>query len=225
MPTLELQKLSLKLTQVSLIKKHLLLIGKKNSAGGGPASGYKKDLDFQKASGAGSLKNRFEQLAEEQRPDAAPQRSAPPPKQVKLEMAKTPAVIESTPAPSQVSYDNSYGGASYEEPAYEDQGASYEEPAYEDQGGYDEQPYEEQGYEEQGYEEQAYDEGGYEEGGYDDGVYASALYDYDGADPSDLVFKAGDSILVLDQSDPSGWWKGQLGDAVGYFPSNFVQLN
>ena len=188
-------------------------------------------MDFQKPAGAGSLKNRFEQLAEEQRPDAPPARSAPP-KQVKLDVAKTPAVVESTPAPSQVSYDNSYGGASYE-----DQSGGYEEESYdqggatyEDQGGYEEQPYEEQsydqgdGYEEQPYEEQAYDEGGYEEEGYD-GVYASALYDYEGADPSDLIFKAGDSILVLDQSDPSGWWKGQLGDAVGYFPSNFVQLN
>jgi len=166
-----------------------------------------------------------------------------------METSNAPSVIESTPAPSQVSYDNSYGG----DATYEDQAESYDEGASydQDQGGYAEEAYEEQGgyteeasayAEEPGYGEQAYaEEGGYEEegyaeeayaeeGGYDEGyaegaeIYATALYDYAGENEGDLAFNAGDSILVLDQSDPSGWWQGSLNGQEGYFPSNFVEL-
>jgi len=31
-------------------------------------------------------------------------------------------------------------------------------------------------------------------------------------------------INVIDDSDPSGWWHGELNGASGYFPSNFVEL-
>jgi len=222
-----------------------------NEESGAPASGYQKDMSFQKASGASSLKSKFESLAEEQKPNQ-PARSAPP-KPIKMETSNAPSVIESTPAASQVSYDNSYGsgatyedqGESYDEGAAYDDGASYgqEQEAYEEQG-YAEEAYEEQGYaeeagygeqgyaEEGGYEEEAYPEEGYaeeayaEEGGYEGGaeVYATALYDYAGENEGDLAFSAGDNILVLDQSDPSGWWQGMLNGQEGYFPSNFVEL-
>jgi len=49
------------------------------------------------------------------------------------------------------------------------------------------------------------------------------LYDYDGENEGDLPFKEGDLITVLDRSDPSGWWQGELNGVTGYFPSNFVQ--
>merc|ERR1712057_63284 len=58
-----------------------------------------------------------------------------------------------------------------------------------------------EGYAEEGYAEEGY----YEEGGE---LWATALYDYQGENEDDLSFYAGDSIAVLDQSDPSGWWKG-----------------
>eukprot|EP01118_Nematostelium_gracile_P011217 TRINITY_DN3950_c0_g1_i1.p1 TRINITY_DN3950_c0_g1~~TRINITY_DN3950_c0_g1_i1.p1 ORF type:complete len:460 (-),score=158.47 TRINITY_DN3950_c0_g1_i1:52-1431(-) len=53
---------------------------------------------------------------------------------------------------------------------------------------------------------------------------ATALYDYDAENPGDLSFKEGDVIYILDQSDPSGWWEGELKGVRGFFPSNFVQL-
>ena len=35
-----------------------------------------------------------------------------------------------------------------------------------------------------------------------------ALYDYAGEAEGDLAFSAGDTINILDTSDPSGWWQG-----------------
>jgi len=56
------------------------------------------------------------------------------------------------------------------------------------------------------------------------GITAKALYDYDAENPDDLSFKEGDTLIVLDQSDPSGWWEGELNGKSGFFPSNFVEL-
>jgi len=50
------------------------------------------------------------------------------------------------------------------------------------------------------------------------------VYDYEGEAEGDLVFNAGDEIIILDQTDPSGWWKGELNGVQGFFPSNFVEL-
>lgn len=52
----------------------------------------------------------------------------------------------------------------------------------------------------------------------------TAAYDCVGERPGELSFAKGDSILVIDDSDPS-WWKGQLLQSsrqVGLFPSNYV---
>jgi hypothetical protein len=53
---------------------------------------------------------------------------------------------------------------------------------------------------------------------------AKALYEYQAAQEGDLAFNEGDIITIVDSSDPSGWWVGELNGLSGTFPSNFVQL-
>jgi hypothetical protein len=55
------------------------------------------------------------------------------------------------------------------------------------------------------------------------GGQCRALYDYAAENPDDLSFKEGDIINVMDKSDPSGWWQGELNGVSGFFPSNFVE--
>jgi hypothetical protein len=50
------------------------------------------------------------------------------------------------------------------------------------------------------------------------------MFDFPAEQDGDLSMTAGESILVLDTTDPSGWWFGRnrYGQE-GSFPSNFVQ--
>jgi drebrin-like protein len=41
------------------------------------------------------------------------------------------------------------------------------------------------------------------------------LYDYNQGQEGDLIFYAGNIITILDESDPSGWWQGELNGATG----------
>jgi hypothetical protein len=45
-----------------------------------------------------------------------------------------------------------------------------------------------------------------------------ALYDYQANDSSELSFRQGDVISVL-QKDLSGWWQGELHGKIGVFPA------
>lgn len=144
------------------------------------------------------MKSKFERLAEEQKPDVPPPRSAPPPK--KIINTPAPAPVH-TPAPAPVQQQEYTYEQTYEE--------SYPEEAYEES-------YEESYAEESYPEEESYSDNSAQS-------YATALYDFPGENEGDLAFYAGDQILILDTSDPSGWWQGELNGATGYFPSNFVQ--
>ena len=166
-------------------------------------------------------------------PVAAPPRPAPkkapppPPPSSSKPIRSTPAAA---PAAEEASYGDDLGG-------YGDSGG-YDEGGdglgYYDEGGDDLGCYDEGGddlgyYDEGGDDLGYYDEGGedlgyYDEGGEAGGDVAHALYDYEGEAEGDLSFSAGDQIVIIDKSDPSGWWLGELNGVQGYFPSNFVEV-
>ncbi|KAJ7313604.1 hypothetical protein JRQ81_005137 [Phrynocephalus forsythii] len=49
-----------------------------------------------------------------------------------------------------------------------------------------------------------------------------ALYKFMPQENNDLPLKPGDRIMLVDDSNED-WWKGKMGDRVGFFPANFVQ--
>ncbi|XP_061247611.1 SH3 and cysteine-rich domain-containing protein 2 isoform X1 [Bos javanicus] len=49
-----------------------------------------------------------------------------------------------------------------------------------------------------------------------------ALYKFLPQEKNDLALQPGDRIMLVDDSNED-WWKGKIGDRVGFFPANFVQ--
>ncbi|XP_054850847.1 SH3 and cysteine-rich domain-containing protein 2 [Eublepharis macularius] len=49
-----------------------------------------------------------------------------------------------------------------------------------------------------------------------------ALYKFLPQENNDLPLKPGDRIMLVDDSNED-WWKGKMGDRLGFFPANFVQ--
>ncbi|XP_042327077.1 SH3 and cysteine-rich domain-containing protein 2 [Sceloporus undulatus] len=49
-----------------------------------------------------------------------------------------------------------------------------------------------------------------------------ALYKFLPQENNDLPLKPGDRIMLVDDSNED-WWKGKMGDRIGFFPANFVQ--
>lgn len=54
----------------------------------------------------------------------------------------------------------------------------------------------------------------------------TALYSFEGQQPGDLSFKAGDRITVTSNTDSHfDWWEGRLRGQTGIFPANYVTMN
>jgi amphiphysin len=53
-------------------------------------------------------------------------------------------------------------------------------------------------------------------------VRARAMWDFAAQDPSELSFRKGDVLNILERNGE--WWKGELNGQVGVLPANYVQL-
>ncbi|NWW71021.1 SH3Y1 protein, partial [Climacteris rufus] len=58
-----------------------------------------------------------------------------------------------------------------------------------------------------------------------DPVEVTALYSFEGQQPGDLTFKAGDKITVTTKTNSQfDWWEGRIGEQTGIFPANYVAI-
>ncbi|NXQ43403.1 SH3Y1 protein, partial [Catharus fuscescens] len=59
-----------------------------------------------------------------------------------------------------------------------------------------------------------------------DPVEVTALYSFEGQQPGDLTFKAGDRITVTTKTNSQfDWWEGSIGGKTGIFPANYVAIS
>ena len=57
-------------------------------------------------------------------------------------------------------------------------------------------------------------------------IEVTALYAFEGQQPGDLTFQAGDRIAVISKTDSHfDWWEGKLRGRTGIFPANYVTMN
>ncbi|NXI64866.1 SH3Y1 protein, partial [Anseranas semipalmata] len=57
-------------------------------------------------------------------------------------------------------------------------------------------------------------------------VEVTALYSFEGQQPGDLTFKAGDKITVTTKtSSQFDWWEGKVEGQTGIFPANYVTMS
>ncbi|KOC65970.1 Protein vav [Habropoda laboriosa] len=55
-------------------------------------------------------------------------------------------------------------------------------------------------------------------------VLAKALFDFRGEERNQLSLRRGCRVVVLSkEGDAKGWWKGKIGDQVGFFPKEYVE--
>ncbi|XP_046287929.1 SH3 domain-containing YSC84-like protein 1 isoform X1 [Marmota monax] len=63
-------------------------------------------------------------------------------------------------------------------------------------------------------------------GGSNQPIEVTALYSFEGQQPGDLNFQAGDKIIVTSKTDSHfDWWEGNLRGQTGIFPANYVTMN
>ncbi|CAI5769492.1 domain-containing YSC84 1 [Podarcis lilfordi] len=57
-------------------------------------------------------------------------------------------------------------------------------------------------------------------------TFVTALYPFEGQQPGDLTFNAGDRIKITTKTDSQfDWWEGSLQGRTGIFPANYVTMN
>ncbi|XP_014484352.1 PREDICTED: protein vav isoform X3 [Dinoponera quadriceps] len=55
-------------------------------------------------------------------------------------------------------------------------------------------------------------------------ILAKALFDFHGCERNQLSLRRGCRVVVLSkEGDAKGWWKGKIGDQVGFFPKEYVE--
>ncbi|KAL9882325.1 vav guanine nucleotide exchange factor isoform 1-T1 [Glossina fuscipes fuscipes] len=56
-------------------------------------------------------------------------------------------------------------------------------------------------------------------------IYGTAIFDFEPQGTNQLQLKAGCQVLIIGKDgDDRGWWRGKVGDVVGYFPKEYVQM-
>jgi len=185
----------------------------------------KTKVDIAPGTGASAAKKSFEAAA---KPSPSAPVSRPPPTSSRPPPAAVPPPApapeeswEPEPTPEQPVEEPAWetpAQEEYQETPYEEAApvAEYQEPPVED---YQQTPAEE--YPAETYPAEEYPAETYPASG---GVVAVALYDYDAQNTGDLSFREGQMINILDQSDPAGWWQGEVDGVTGYFPMNFVEV-
>ncbi|XP_040204607.1 SH3 domain-containing YSC84-like protein 1 isoform X3 [Rana temporaria] len=59
-----------------------------------------------------------------------------------------------------------------------------------------------------------------------EGKTATTIYPFEGLQPGDLTFQAGEKITIVTKTDSQyDWWEGRLKGELGIFPANYVMLN
>ncbi|XP_076967276.1 SH3 and cysteine-rich domain-containing protein 3 [Tamandua tetradactyla] len=61
----------------------------------------------------------------------------------------------------------------------------------------------------------------HKQSGFQQSHYFVALYRFKALEKDDLDFPPGEKITVIDDSNEE-WWRGKIGEKVGYFPPNFI---
>lgn len=57
-------------------------------------------------------------------------------------------------------------------------------------------------------------------------AYCMALYDFEPNDHTELAFRTGQNIKIINkETDHIGWWMGESEGRIGLFPANYVRLN
>eukprot|EP00057_Strongylocentrotus_purpuratus_P022600 XP_011677074.1 PREDICTED: guanine nucleotide exchange factor VAV3 isoform X6 [Strongylocentrotus purpuratus] len=53
---------------------------------------------------------------------------------------------------------------------------------------------------------------------------AKAMYDFSARDTRELTLRENEMVAIISKAGGHrGWWKGCIGDRVGYFPSTYVE--